>query len=189
MFYHNQEWDSMPWNHFNDPMERFMVLPSFVIGEFYFIFLALACLCHAICQGRTHVMVWIAALTTGTANDAIFMFLPFVDNFWQAQACIMLTPRMPLYIPCVYIVFMYSSTVACWRLGLPLLASVSLTGIYRKSLLYSIKQYFHKGWWVRWSMPLMIWQVSSISGGHGMTPMLQFIIDYLEFPLAPQFGL
>ena len=132
MFYHNQEWDSMPWNHFNDPMERFMVLPSFVIGEFYFIFLALACLCHAICQGRTHLMVWIAALTTGTANDAIFMFLPFVDNFWQAQACIMLTPRMPLYIPCVYIVFMYSSTVACWRLGLPLLASVSLTGIYRK---------------------------------------------------------
>ena len=134
MFYYNEEWDSMPWNHFNDPMERFMVLPSFVIGEIYFIFLALACLCHAVSQGRTHVMVWMAALSAGTANDAIFMLLPFVDNFWQAQACIMLTPRMPLYIPCVYIVFMYSSTVACWRLGLPLLASVSLTGIYNNNL-------------------------------------------------------
>ena len=41
----------------------------------------------------------------------------------------MLTPRMPLYIPCVYVVFMYTSTVACWRLGLPLLSSVCLTGL------------------------------------------------------------
>ena len=41
----------------------------------------------------------------------------------------MLTPRMPLYIPCVYIVFMYISTVAAWRLGLPLIASAALTGI------------------------------------------------------------
>ena len=29
----------------------------------------------------------------------------------------MLTPRMPLYIPCVYVVFMYTSAVAAWRLG------------------------------------------------------------------------
>ena len=41
----------------------------------------------------------------------------------------MLTPPMPLYIPCVYIVFMYISTVAVWRLGLPLMASAALTGI------------------------------------------------------------
>ena len=46
----------------------------------------------------------------------------------------MLTPRMPLYIPCVYIVFMYTSTVACWRLGLPLLASVCLTGDTQQSV-------------------------------------------------------
>jgi hypothetical protein len=38
----------------------------------------------------------------GTANDVIFMALPFVDNFWQSQATIMITPRLPLYIPCVY---------------------------------------------------------------------------------------
>ena len=45
------------------------------------------------------------------------------------QACIMMTPRMPLYIPCVYVVFMYTSTVAVWRLGLPLLPSAALTGL------------------------------------------------------------
>jgi hypothetical protein len=27
----------------------------------------------------------VAAFTAGTANDAIFMMLPMVDNFWQAQ--------------------------------------------------------------------------------------------------------
>ena len=89
----------MPWRHWNDPVERIMVMPSFVIGEFFFITLALVTLVHAAAQGRTHLLVWLAALTTGTANDAIFMFLPFVDNFWQAQACVMLTPRMQVSGP------------------------------------------------------------------------------------------
>ena len=84
------------------------------------------------------VKVGIRAMFPGTANDAIFMMLPMVDNFWQAQvvkakiffpghhcksswllhqelgnsqnqtqAVVMLTPRMPLYIPCVYNVFLY----------------------------------------------------------------------------------
>jgi hypothetical protein len=34
-------------------------------------------------QGRQHVFVWIASIVAGTANDAIFMALPIVDNFWQ----------------------------------------------------------------------------------------------------------
>ena len=41
----------------------------------------------------------------------------------------MLTPRMPLYIPCVYNVFMYTSTIAAWRFRLPMLAEAALTGI------------------------------------------------------------
>ena len=85
MLYSNPDWDSMPWHHLNHPLERVLVLPSFVIGEFYFIFLALVTLVHALAHGRTHTIVWAASLAAGTANDAIFMFLPFVDNFWQAQ--------------------------------------------------------------------------------------------------------
>ena len=69
-------------------------------------------------------MLWLSALFTGSSNDAIFMALPLVDNFWQSQACIMLTPRMPLYIPCVYVVFMYTSAVGAWRFKLPLLSQV-----------------------------------------------------------------
>jgi len=129
MLTYNSEWETLPWNHWNSPVERFLVLPSFVIGEFAFILLSIVTLIHALSHGHRHVAVWIAAFAAGTANDVIFMVLPMVDNFWQSQACIMLTPRMPLYIPCVYNIFMYTSTVACWRLGLPTLSSACLTGL------------------------------------------------------------
>ena len=70
--------------------------------------------------------LWFSSLLTGSANDAFFMALPIVDNFWQSQACIMLTPRMPLYIPCVYVVFMYPSLIGSWRFKLSTLAQVIL---------------------------------------------------------------
>ena len=40
---------------------------------------------HAARHGRKYLAVWLAAFLAGTANDAIFMMLPMVDNFWQAQ--------------------------------------------------------------------------------------------------------
>ena len=93
-------------------------------------------------QGRSHLLIWLAALLSGTVNDVIFMALPLVDNFWQAQACIMLTPRMPLYIPCVYIVFLYCGTVAAWRIGhksgaLGALGTASLAGLMSE-MVYSV---------------------------------------------------
>src|SRR5690606_7301009 len=76
-----------------------------------------------------HLLVWVAALIAGTVNDAIFMALPLVNNFWQAQGQIMLVPRMPLYIPCVYVCFMYYPTVSVRRLGLSALPQAALTGM------------------------------------------------------------
>src|SRR5436190_5602187 len=107
-------WDlarHLPWRHFTSPAEKWAAQPSFVIGEYLFIALAVAALVHAKRQGRAHLLVWVAALVAGTANDLIFMALPLVDNFWQAQATIMITPRLPLYIPCAYACFMYVPTV------------------------------------------------------------------------------
>ena len=119
----------LPWHHFNSPIEQWANLPSFLIGEVMFIALAALALVHALRSGRDHLLIWIGALIAGTANDAIFMALPLVDNFWQAQATIMLTARMPLYIPCVYVCFMYFPTVAVRRLRLRPLAQAALTGI------------------------------------------------------------
>ena len=128
-------WDlapQLPWHVFTSPAAKWAVQPSFVIGEYLFIAYAALLLGHALLQGeqrRQHVLAWVAALVAGTANDLIFMALPLVDNFWQAQATIMITPRLPLYIPCVYIGFMYTSLVSVWRLNLPPLSRAALTGL------------------------------------------------------------
>jgi len=120
---------TVPWQVFTSPAQKWAVQPSFVIGEYLFVILAVIALWHATRCGRAHVLVWVGALVAGTTNDLIFMALPLVDNFWQAQATIMLTPRLPLYIPCVYVCFMYIPTVAVWRIGLPPLAGATATGL------------------------------------------------------------
>lgn len=119
----------LPWQRFNSPLEQWANLPSFLVGELMFMTCAVLALIHAIRSGRDHTLIWIAALIAGTANDMIFMALPLVDNFWQAQATIMLTPRLPLYIPCVYVCFMYYPTVAVRRLRLRPLSQAALTGM------------------------------------------------------------
>ncbi|WP_146155308.1 DUF7802 domain-containing protein [Enhygromyxa salina] len=119
----------LPWHHFTSPLEKWAVQPSFVLGEYLFMICAALALVHAWREGRDHLLIWVAALITGTANDMIFMALPLVDNFWQAQAQVMITARLPLYIPCVYVCFMYYPTVAVRRLGLKPLALAALTGI------------------------------------------------------------
>ncbi len=117
------------FHHVNGVVAQWHALPSLVLGELLFITCALFALWHAARRGRDHQLIWLAALVAGTANDLIFMALPLVDNFWQAQAMVMLTPRMPLYIPCVYVSFMYWPVVTVRRLGLPRLSSAALSGL------------------------------------------------------------
>ena len=122
----------MPWHGVTSPARQWATMPSFVIGEALFIAGAAAAFAHAWAQGdgrRRHLLAWVAALLAGTANDVTFMALPLVDNFWQAQATVMLTPRLPLYIPCVYVCFLYLPTVSVWRANLPPLARAAFTGV------------------------------------------------------------
>ena len=114
---------------FMNPVELWGSQPTFLIGEYVIIAVALIALFHARRAGRANLLVWLAALVAGTCNDLIFMALPTVDNFWQAQASIMLTPRVPVYIPCLYVVFMYWPTVAVRRLGLARWPTAALTGL------------------------------------------------------------
>ncbi|MEJ7730296.1 MAG: hypothetical protein WKG00_13890 [Polyangiaceae bacterium] len=128
-------WDraaDLPWHVFTSPLAKWEAQPSFVVGEVLFIGCAAAALLHALRQGderRKHVLVWVAALLAGTANDLFFMALPLVDNFWQAQAMVMITPRLPLYIPCVYVCFMYFPTVSVWRMNLRALPRAAASGL------------------------------------------------------------
>jgi len=125
-------WDTapdLPWRMFMNPAQQWARMPSFLLGEYVIIACAIVALVHARRHGRAHLLIWLAALVAGTANDMIFMALPLVDNFWQGQASVMLTPRLPLYIPCMYVCFMYYPTMAVRRLSLGRWATASLTGL------------------------------------------------------------
>jgi hypothetical protein len=122
-------WDHIPWEPFRAPSEVWLDQPTFVVGEWMFVAGALVAAAHAWRNGRLHMLVWLSALIAGSANDAFFMWIPIVDNFWQAQASVMMSPRMPLYISCVYINFMYFGTVAAWKLHLPPRAEAALAGL------------------------------------------------------------
>ena len=125
-------WDTtphLPWQAFMNPLEQWANQPTFLIGEYVIIACAVAALVHARRHGPAHVLILVTALLAGTANDLIFMALPVVDNFWQAQATVMLTARVPLYIPCLYVVFMYWPTVAARRLGLSRWPTAALAGL------------------------------------------------------------
>lgn len=86
--------------------------PTILIPEFLFISLTLLCVLHASKTSKLHVAAVLAAVTSGTMNDLIFMHLPFADNFWHAQAFVMLTPRCACWSEArekaFYIAFLYN---------------------------------------------------------------------------------
>ncbi len=121
--------DFAEFAHFASPADQWGVLSSFMMGEILFITMALVALVHAIRRGRGHLMLWVGALVAGTANDLIFIAMPLVDNFWHSQGTIMLNPRLPFYIPCVYVCFMYYPTMAARRLGMNRWSTAALSGL------------------------------------------------------------
>ena len=94
----NDEWSDMPWSAWKVSKEgwnqQYKRLPTFLICECTMYVLTLVALVHA--THNAALDLWFASWICGTANDIFFMYLPFCDNFWQAQATIMLTPRLPL---------------------------------------------------------------------------------------------
>eukprot|EP00434_Breviolum_minutum_P028298 symbB.v1.2.025035.t1/scaffold2409.1/size79984/3 len=100
---HFREYNQWPWQSFNPLEQQLAFHPSFVFAEVLFILLSGFAFLHATCESyakdeRRLLLIWIATFIVGTA-----------------QGLVMLTPRMPLYIPCVYNGFMYWSTVAAAR--------------------------------------------------------------------------
>lgn len=121
--------EDLPWRVFKPVQESLDTQPTVLLAEASFAAIALGTFVHACIHGRQHLLVWFAAVISGTANDIIFMMLPFVDNFFHAQMTIMLTPRLPLYIPLAYIAFQYCGCVAAWRLELPVIANAAASAL------------------------------------------------------------
>ena len=132
-----EEWKRLPFSFVRSPVEVAENMPSFVVGEVVFMLLSLVCFIHAWKKGRVYLLVWWASIIVGCANDVFFMCLPGVDNFHHAQGTIMLTPRLPLYILCVYNTFMYCSVTSCFSLQLGAIGNAAVVGLLAE-LFYSV---------------------------------------------------
>mmetsp|Transcript_15160 Transcript_15160/g.26715 ORF Transcript_15160/g.26715 Transcript_15160/m.26715 type:complete len:415 (+) Transcript_15160:227-1471(+) len=121
-----------PWRIWKSPIEQLAVLPTFAFCEWSMRALALATYIHA--KRTNQLGLWFSAWVCGTVNDLFFMVLPFCDNFWQAQACVMLTPRLPLYIVEMYACVLYTSASAARKFKLPYLSEAALTGLLAHTL-------------------------------------------------------
>jgi len=125
--FNNPEWSKWPWKRWKSPLEQAKVLPTFVVNEWMYRAVTLTTAVHASRTGN--LQLWFSSWVCGSCNDAFFMAMPFCDNFWQAQGCIMLTPRMPLYIVEMYATILYCSTITARRFGVPYLPESALCGL------------------------------------------------------------
>lgn len=121
-------WKEWPWRHWTPVGEQYKKMPSFAVIEWTYRFCAWSCLVHAWKTGG--LPVWFSSFLCGTANDCWFMHLPLCNNFWQAQASVMLTPRLPLYIVEMYATIVYISSVAARQFNLPYVSEATLTGLF-----------------------------------------------------------
>ncbi len=122
-----ESWRRMPWRFYTPVAEQYKVLPTFAVIEWTYRVAAWACFAHAYKVGN--LPLWFSGWICGTANDIWFMWLPLSDAFHQAQASVMLTPRLPLYIVEMYAVIIYLSSTGARQFNLPYLAEGCLTGL------------------------------------------------------------
>nr|XP_054773215.1 uncharacterized protein LOC129281301 [Lytechinus pictus] len=105
---------------FRDPRDIWTNHRSFLIAEVLYHILAFLLIRHALKRGGRFAWYLLAILIHAFVVESVSYILPDIDNFWHAQATVMLlAKRLPTYILCVYYMFMYPSFVAVSRLRLP----------------------------------------------------------------------
>ena len=115
-------WSGFRWRHVSPQAAADQ--PALPIEEASCLLVALLCVAHARSQSGSgarsrHTLLLLCAVIGGLGGDVIFSWLPLADNFFHAQATVMVTPRLPLYIVVFYVGWYYPAMALSWRLGLP----------------------------------------------------------------------
>uniref|UniRef100_A0A1I8IZF6 MASE4 domain-containing protein n=1 Tax=Macrostomum lignano TaxID=282301 RepID=A0A1I8IZF6_9PLAT len=84
------DYNQYPWRHVNSIHQVFYVLLSLELTTLSLYSLLIL---HAI--RRRKLSVLLVATISGAVNEVVFTSLPIVNNFWHAQAWLMLGPRLP----------------------------------------------------------------------------------------------
>jgi hypothetical protein len=120
----------LPFFLFRNPKDVFEFEPTFLILEYYMIFLFMLTFIHAVTTSRKNVTFWLTTIAHGLFVECVSYFVPMIDNFWHAQSTMQTTfGRLPVYIICLYAVFIYTSHVAINRLHLDPFIEAFATGL------------------------------------------------------------
>ena len=124
---------TFPWRHLDLTIAA--AHTSYPFAEWSSVLCCALALAHACAQpaagGRRsrHLVLFAASFVGGIGGDVIFTWLPLADNFFHAQASVMLYSRLPLYIVTYYVGWLYWPMVVCWQFKLPRLAEAGLCAL------------------------------------------------------------
>eukprot|EP00697_Spironema_sp_BW2_P015129 gnl/Spiro4/5869_TR3000_c0_g1_i1.p1 gnl/Spiro4/5869_TR3000_c0_g1~~gnl/Spiro4/5869_TR3000_c0_g1_i1.p1 ORF type:complete len:394 (+),score=69.62 gnl/Spiro4/5869_TR3000_c0_g1_i1:61-1242(+) len=122
-------WTHLPWKALRSPVERFDDNPSHLAAELLFFLCWIGAFFHACSRSRRHLLAWLSCPFICLVSAALWMSIGGVDNFWHAQGTVMLTPRLPAYMCCVYTMFLYVPWAAAERMHLPVSAEGTIAGL------------------------------------------------------------
>jgi len=132
MFTVNEE-ETIPWRFIRmDVAEHH---ESFVVAELTAVLVALLSVIFIFRkvqkgeEGRKHALLFFCSVVGGIGADAVFTSLDLVDNFWHAQASVMISARLPLYLVFYYVGWFFIPLAIIWRLELPPLAESGLAAL------------------------------------------------------------
>lgn len=104
---------------FRSPGEISKLHPDYLKMELSFYACTFLTFIHAQRVGGRFKFLWIAVILHGLFVEAVSYWMPDIDSFWHAQGIItFLGQRLPLYIVCLYAVFIYTASVAVAHSGM-----------------------------------------------------------------------
>uniref|UniRef100_A0A1I8H716 ANK_REP_REGION domain-containing protein n=2 Tax=Macrostomum lignano TaxID=282301 RepID=A0A1I8H716_9PLAT len=166
------DYNQYPWRHVNSIHQVFHDSPVLLSLELTTLSLYSLLILHAI--RRRKLSVLLAATISGAVNEVVFTSLPIVNNFWHAQAWLMLGPRLPAWQPALYGLFIY---VACQSADIlhsfgwnSRIGRAAVAGILAFLLLFPMDAVCVRFVAYTWhdSDPLLADRVMGVAAGNGM---------------------
>ncbi|KAL4239964.1 hypothetical protein ACF0H5_000760 [Mactra antiquata] len=104
---------------FRSPSEISKLHPDYLKMELSCFVCTFLTFIHAWRVGGRFKYLWVAVILHGLFVEAVSYWMPDIDSFWHAQGIVMfIGQRLPLYIICIYLVFIYTASVAVAHSGM-----------------------------------------------------------------------
>ena len=132
--------------YYNNLYTLWNFMPTYLVFEIFIFIFSIMIFTHSIINKLS--TLWLYGLICGILNDYFFMLLSLSNTFWHSQSLIMLSDRMPLYIPFMYTILIYPGFVIINNTNSNTLSKCIISS-FIGALLYSIYDYIGAKfiWW------------------------------------------